>query len=230
MFSARSLTVLALLVAVAGRDPVTQAYDPALEEGFRPLCNGVDLTGWHGGTGNYAIEDGAIVCRPREEGGNLYTDAEFSDFELRFDFRLDPGANNGIGLRVPDGGHASSEGMEIQILDDDDDQYASLAPYQYHGSVYGIVPAERGHLKPDGEWNSQTIRCVGRHVTVILNDVTIVEADLDAALANGAIDGREHPGAARTSGHLCLCGHGTVVAFRNLRVREIAGATESLPD
>jgi hypothetical protein len=92
-----------------------------------------------------------------------------------------------------------------------------------------MVPAEGGHLKADGEWNSQTIRCVGRRITVVLNDVTIVDADLDEALANGSIDGRPHSGAARTAGHLCLFGHGTVVAFRNLRIREIVLETDATP-
>ncbi|MCA9055559.1 MAG: DUF1080 domain-containing protein [Planctomycetaceae bacterium] len=196
--------------------PETAAEE--IEAGFAPLVAGNALVGWHGATENYTITDGVLVCQP-EKGGNIYTDDEFADFVLRFEFRLTPGGNNGIGIRVPDGGHASTEGMEIQILDDTHPKYDKLKPYQAHGSVYGIIPAKKGHLRPTGEWNSEEISCVGRRVKVVLNGVTIVDGDLDEATRDGTLDGKEHPGARRRSGHICLCTHGSDVDFRNLRIR-----------
>ena len=195
--------------------------DDRPETGFVPLFDGRTLAGWHGATENYRFEEGVLQCRP-SRSGNIYTDAEYADFVLRFDFRLTPAANNGIGLRVPDGGHASYEGMEIQILDDTAEKYAKLKPYQAHGSVYGIIPAEKGHLKPLGEWNSQEIRCAGRHVTIVLNGQTIVDGNLDEATKDGTLDEKEHPGLERATGHLCLCTHGSEVDFRNLRIRVLS--------
>lgn len=204
------------------------AGDAADEQaaGFVPLFDGQSLDGWTGATDGYVVEDGAITC-VAESGGNLFTEREFADFVLRFEFLLTPGANNGIGLRVPTGGHASYDGMEIQILDSTAERYAKLKPYQYHGSVYGIIPAKRGYLRPTGVWNTQEIRCIGRRITIILNGETIVDGDLDEALANGTLDGKEHPGAHRTSGHIVLCGHGSRVQFRNMRIREVS--TEPAP-
>ncbi|MEW4526824.1 DUF1080 domain-containing protein [Maioricimonas sp. JC845] len=192
------------------------------EDGFQPIFDGETLAGWTGATDGYAVEDGALTCIA-ERGGNLYTEKEYADFILRFEFRTPPGGNNGIGLRVPMGGRASTEGMEIQILDNTASRYAKLKPYQYHGSVYGIIPAKRGYLKPVGAWNTHEIRCIGRHVTVILNGEVIVDGNLDEATASGTMDGKEHPGLERTSGHLCLAGHGAKVQFRNIRIREVAG-------
>ncbi|MEZ6065682.1 MAG: DUF1080 domain-containing protein, partial [Planctomycetaceae bacterium] len=209
---------------LAAVEPAAAGEAGADESGFSPLFDGESLAGWHGATGSYVIEDNTIVCRPTKGGGNLYTDAEFADFELRFDFRLTPAANNGIGLRVPDGGHASTQGLEIQVLDDTAAKYEKLQSYQYHGSVYGIVPAERGHLAEVGEWNSQVIRYVGDRITIVLNGQTIVDADLGDVTAAGTADGKDHPGLQRTRGHLCFCGHGSVVAYRNLRIREIPTA------
>jgi hypothetical protein len=97
------------------------------------------------------------VIRPTESGGNLYTEKEYSDFIFRFEFRLTPGANNGLGIRTPLQGDAAYVGYELQILDNDAPVYAHLKPYQYHGSVYGIIPAKRGYQKPVGEWNSQEV-------------------------------------------------------------------------
>jgi hypothetical protein len=191
------------------------------EEGFVSLFDGKTLKGWNG-SGGYVVKDGAIVCDPSAKGGgNLYTEKEYGDFELRFEFRLEAGSNNGIGIRTPKEGDPAYVGMEIQVLDDSSDRYKGIQPWQHHGSVYGIVAAKPGHLKPVGEWNSEVIRIKGSKITVILNDVVIVDADLEEASKNGTIDGREHPGLKRTKGYICFCGHGEYAAFRNLRIKEL---------
>jgi hypothetical protein len=190
-------------------------------EGFVPLCDGHTLDGWTGAVDGYEVADGVIACIA-EKGGNLYTAGEYDNFVLRFDCRLDAGGNNGIGIRVPDGGHSSTDGMEIQMLDNTSEQYKDIQPYQFHGSVYGIMAAKRGYLKPVGAWNEHEIRCVGRHITIVMNGETIVDGDLDEAMANGAADGKEHAGAKRAGGHIVLCGHGTRVEFRNMRIKPVA--------
>lgn len=191
---------------------------PGPETGFTSLFNGKDLTGWTGDTDGYTVQNGAIVCKP---GGNLFTTDEFADFVFRFEFKLTPGGNNGLGIRAPLGQDAAYHGMEIQILDDRDPQYKDIHPYQAHGSVYGIVPAKRDHLKPVGEWNEEEVIAKGRHITVIVNGATVVDADLDEALKNGAMDGKEHPGAKNASGHIGFLGHGSVVEFRNIRAKKL---------
>lgn len=191
-----------------------------IEEGFVSLFNGRDFTGWIGATGNYIAEDGKIVC-PADGGGNLYTEKEYSDFILRFEFRLSPGANNGLGIRAPLQGDAAYVGMELQILDDTADKYKNLQPYQYHGSIYGVVPAKRGYLKTVGSWNYEEVIVKGKHVTVKLNDVTIVDADIDKASTPKTIDGKDHPGLKRETGHIGFLGHGSLVEFRNIRIKEL---------
>ncbi|MGI9427159.1 MAG: 3-keto-disaccharide hydrolase [Bythopirellula sp.] len=186
------------------------------------LFDGESMQGWTGSTESYEVRDGILASLPGKSG-NLYTEAEYSDFILQFEFRLTPGANNGIGIRAPLTGDAAFDGIELQVLDNTAQEYAELKPYQYHGSAYGIAAAQRGHLKPVGEWNEQTVRCVGRKIVVVLNDNTILDADLDeAAPANKTIDGRDHPGLTRTAGHIGLLGHGRVVEFRNLKVQEVS--------
>ena len=188
--------------------------------GFVSLFDGQTLTGWTGATGGYTVVEGAIQCLP-DKGGNLLSEKDFADFTLRLEFRLPPGGNNGIGIRAPAMGHVATEGMEIQILDNTAPKYKTLAPYQYHGSVYGLIPAQRGYLREVGVWNEQEITCVGRKITVRLNGTTIVDGDLDAALLNGAMDGKDHPGARRTTGRVGFLGHNDPVAFRHIRIREI---------
>ncbi|MBE0537385.1 MAG: DUF1080 domain-containing protein [Phycisphaerae bacterium] len=185
---------------------------------FRPLFNGRDLAGWIGDTKGYVVEDGKIVCKP---GGNLYTEEQFDNFRMKFEFKLTPGANNGLGIRTPPGGDAAYVGMELQILDDTAKIYENLQPYQYHGSIYGVVPAKRGYQKPVGEWNSQEVIADGTKIKVILNGETIVDADIQPAIDNGAMDGRPHPGLKRKTGHIGFLGHGSVVEFRNIQIRRL---------
>jgi len=191
------------------------------DEGFVSLFNGRSLDGWTGDTKGYAAEKGEIVVHPERGGGNLYTEREYSDFVLRFEFRLTPAANNGIGVRAPLEGDAAYTGMEIQILEDGSPVYWDLHPYQYHGSIYGVVPAWRGVLEPVGDWNTEEITARGRQITVIVNGTTVVDADIDAASASGTIDHRGHPGLKREHGHIGFLGHGSIVEFRKIRVKEL---------
>jgi hypothetical protein len=196
----------------------------ANEEGFTPLFNGKDLTGWVYAKGSkagkgYQVRDGGIVyCTPKD-GGQLRTEKEYGDFVLRFDFRLTPNANNGIAIRAPIDGDAAYAGMEIQVLDDSGSEYAKLRPNQYHGSIYDVIAAKRGHLKPVGEWNTQEITAKGSRVTIKLNGETIVDADL-AEIKDEAVL-KKHPGLRRAKGHVGLCGHGKEVEFRNMRIKEL---------
>ena len=215
------LLIVSALVGFCTCPALHAADSPAKdEEGFKSLFDGKTLEGWTGSTNGYAVEDGAIVCVP-DKGGNLYTEEEFGDFVLRFEFKLTPGANNGLALRAPLQGNAAYVGIELQVLDDTADRYKNLQPWQYHGSVYGVVPAKKGSQKPVGEWNQQEVICQGRHITVKVNGQTIVDADLDQVSTPATVDGKDHPGLKRDKGHIGFLGHGSRVEFRNLRVKPL---------
>jgi hypothetical protein len=187
---------------------------------WKPLFDGSSSKGWIGHTDGYQFSAGEIQCT-EGNGGNIYTEDQFDDFILRFEFKLSPGANNGLGLRTPSSGDAAYAGMEAQILDNSADKWANLKPYQYHGSIYGVVPARRGFQKSVGEWNQQEVRCDGRQVKIILNGHVIIDANLDSVSQGGTLDGRDHPGLMRASGHIGFLGHGDAVAFRNLRIQPL---------
>jgi Domain of Unknown Function (DUF1080) len=191
-------------------------------EGFSLLFDGTNIDEWTGNTVGYLIQDGALVVNPENgSGGNLYTKNEYSDFIYRFDFQLTPGANNGIGIHAPLTGDAAYVGMEVQVLDSEDPKYAELKPYQYHGSVYGVIPAKRGYLKPTGEWNNEEIMVKGTMIKVTLNGTLILEGDYAAASKNGTIDHLEHPGLLNKTGHIGFLGHGDIVRFKNMRIMRI---------
>jgi hypothetical protein len=227
----RYLRVVMACLGLAGIPGVAQAQDP----GFTTLFNGKDLTGWvygrrAGGAENktgkgYQVENG-VLFTTKEDGGNLFTEKEYSDFVFRFEFKLTENANNGIGIRAPLEGDAAYVGIEIQVLDDGGSQYTNLKPAQYHGSIYQMFPATRGHQKPVGEWNSEEITVKGRLITVKLNGVTITSGNLDDVKDEELLKTHRDMskpegsrGIANTKGHVGFLGHGARVEFRNIRIK-----------
>jgi hypothetical protein len=207
------LTSLLLIAAAA----------PAAEEGFTPLFDGKTLNGWKlmGGHGpGYAAQDGKIVL-PRGGGGNLLYEKEFTDFILRFEFKLEDGSNNGLAIRAPmSDADMAYQGIELQILDNGAERYKNiLQPWQRHGSLYNVFPAKDGALKPVGEWNQQEVRVIGRKVMVILNGTTILDVNMDDVKDPETL--KKHPGLQRKSGHIGFLGHNEPVEFRNIRIKEL---------
>ena len=207
--------VLALLMFVA-------SAPAAIEEGFVSLFDGKSLNGWTlmrpSGTG-CQVKDGLLVF-PADGGGDLLTNKEYANFILRLEYRLEPAGNNGVGIHVPPEGHASYDGMEIQILDDQNAKYkGKIRSEQHTGSVYDVIPARTGFQKPAGEWNQNEISISGRHIRVTLNGAIILDADLDTVREPEVL--KKHPGLARTTGRVGLLGHKTRVEFRNIRIKEL---------
>ena len=191
-----------------------------LSEGFNALFNGTDLTGWTGEKEAYDVQDGQLIHQAGQNG-HLFSQQEYGDFILRFQFKLTPGTNNGLAIRALLEGNPAYQGMELQILDNTAEKWSDLEPYQYHGSIYGIAPAERGHLNPAGEWNTQQVIANGDQITVTLNGVTILDVDLSEFDNSDTPDGEDHPGLSRDSGHIGFMGHGDEVAFRNIQIRDL---------
>ena len=216
-----TLTVVFLVHACAA-----EANADSHQDGFTPLFDGQTLAGWIGeGREYFEVENGALTCRSGCQG-KLLTEQEYKDFILRFEFKLTPGANNGLAIRAPQPGDAAYQGIELQILDSPASKYKDLKPYQFHGSAYGIAPAKRGALKPVGEWNTQEVVCQGRQIKVTLNGQMILDVDLDQVAPDGkTIDGKPHPGLTRERGHVGFLCHGDEVSFRKVRIKELGAGS-----
>jgi hypothetical protein len=193
------------------------------EKGFSALFDGKSLNGWklvRGHGPGYIVKDGILVC-PVDGGGNLFTEKEYSNFVFRFEFKTEPGGNNGVGIRAPLEGDAAYVGMEIQILDDGHERYkGKIKSEQHHGSIYDVIPARTGFLKPAGEWNEEEIMAQGNHIRVTLNGVIIVDADLNNVREEATL--KKHPGLKNKSGRIGFLGHGSLVEFRNIRIKALS--------
>ncbi|HEX3869651.1 MAG TPA: DUF1080 domain-containing protein [Pirellulales bacterium] len=206
-----------------GSDEANRILAEHNDDGFKSIFNGKDLDGWMGATDNYEVVDGAIVCKPKK-GGNLLTKDEYGDFVVRCEFKLPPGGNNGLVLRAPKADcHPAYEAMcEVQVLDTEHPRYQGekkIDARQAHGSLYGMVPAMRGYLRPTGEWNFQEVTVRGSTVKVELNGSVILDADLGHVTEFMA--DKKHPGKDRTRGYFGFAGHNEPVAFRAVRIKKL---------
>jgi hypothetical protein len=209
-FFSASLLILAIATLSIGDEPKAP-------EGFKPLFNGKDLTGWKA-TGNksvWGVDKGAIFVE-KGGGGWLLTEKEYGDYELRVEYKLSKGANSGIALRTPDKGDPAYVGMEIQLIDDEG-WPGKLADYQHTGSIYDVVPSSKTNNKPIGEWNAMRIVCKGSKILIEVNGEKVVDANLDDHKEK---KGARHPGILREKGFVGFQSYNTRVEFRNAFIKE----------
>ena len=193
---------------------------------FTQLFNGEsDLSAnWIGNLKGYPVKDGVIISENRS--GNIYTKKQYQDYIFRFEFKLPPGGNNGIGPRVahPEDKTQRSKDVaygnfEIQILDNSSPKYTKLKEWQFHGSAYGIAAARKGALKPVGEWNTEEIYFKGTHLKVTVNGQVILDTDIAKKQPDDAK--KLGSGRNRGAGHIAFAGHGPGIAFRNVSIAEL---------
>jgi Domain of Unknown Function (DUF1080) len=219
----RRAVIPLLLAAFVGMLSMAWTAEKDVPEGFEPLFNGKDLKGWkaYGGKMEVWGADKGLLFARDAGGGWLLTDKEFSDFELRLEYRWEKdGGNSGVALRAPLVDDVSWKGIEIQLIDDaryEKVHNYKLKPTQHTGSIYGVVPPSKLPGKGPGEWNQMRIIAKGRKITVELNGQTITDANLDDYKDRI----KEHPGLLRNKGHLGVQSHDGRVEFRNLYVKPL---------
>jgi hypothetical protein len=191
--------------------PVPPAPDMASLKYGDPvtLFNGIDLTGWRlineKQANGFKVIDGALVNDPvQTEGaphvsyGNLRTDKEFEDFNLKLEVNVPEGNNSGVYLR----------GMyEIQVVDS---YKKDLDPHNM-GAVYSRITPSVAAEKPAGEWQSLDITLCDRHATVILNGVKIIDNKPIYGPTGGAIQSDVF-----AAGPIYLQGDHGKVSYRNI--------------
>lgn len=191
--------------------PVPPAPDMASLKFGAPinLFNGKDLTGWklinEKQVNGFKVIDGALVNDPvQTEGspeisyGNLRTEQEFEDFNLKLEVNVPKGSNSGVYLR----------GMyEIQVLD----SYKSELDPHNMGAVYSRIKPTVAAEKPAGEWQSLDVTLCDRHATVILNGVKIIDNQPVYGPTGGAIKSDVF-----AAGPIYLQGDHGKVSYRNL--------------
>jgi hypothetical protein len=206
------MTVAAGLLAYG---TLTSFADHHNNEGFEPLFNGKDLSGWTT-EGNWLVEDDGVLAikpRPGETGWQrydayLWTERKFDDFVLDLEYKHPKGGNSGVFVRVEDRTDPVDTGIEVQILDSYGKEKMTAHDL---GGVIGTQAPSKNMAKPAGEWNRMIVTCDDNRMKVKLNGEQIIDLDLSVSAVS------DRP----MSGYIGLQDHGLPLWFRNIRIKEL---------
>lgn len=223
------------------RRPAPNTLSPEEKrQGFVLLFDGESATGWRGfnretlPSNGWKVSEGTLHFEPVAEGcdkpGDIITVDQYDNFELRLDWKLEPGGNSGVKYLIDESmvksGHGGL-GFEMQILDDErhPDAKKGIAGNRTAGALYDLIPPEKAMAKPPGEWNEARLVVNGNHVEHWLNGQRVVTYERDSQMLRALINTSKYKdaeGFGRTQrGHILLQDHGDRVWYRNIRVRRL---------
>ena len=232
LFSFIALLTGCVTAAVQAAD-LNTLTDQEKADGWKLLFDGKETTGWRAyahpdfPAEGWGIEDGCLKSQPGGQGGDLVTTQQFTDFDLKFEWRISPGGNSGVKYLVKEGrAGKAGVGFEYQVLDDEKNEDARNGPNRQAGALYALIaPSNSKRLKPVGEFNEGEIIVRGNHVEHWLNGAKIVECELGSPALKEAIAhskfakitwfGQKRPTV------ILLQDHGDTVWFRNLKIKEL---------
>ncbi|MBK7871673.1 MAG: DUF1080 domain-containing protein [Saprospiraceae bacterium] len=210
------------------------------KEGFKLLFDGNSLNGWRNFNkktigSSWVVQNGTILLDAKKDpsgnwqsadGGDITTDKEYGDFDLRLEWRIDPCGNSGVIYRAVESSkyeHAWHTGPEMQIQDDACHPDGKTEKHQV-GDIYDMISSKYTNAKPAGQWNEIRIVAKGNKIEQWQNGRKIVEAEVGSKEWNQLLSQSKwtaYPDFGKAKkGHIVLQDHGNRVWFRNIRIKE----------
>ena len=217
-FQLLALAICILSVSALNAQP---GVDVTIVEPIRTpwvdLLKGDDLSKHWTTKGNWKIDDGVVTLEPRpgEKGWTrydsyLWLNDKYKDFEIEFEYKVEPRGNSGFYFNVGDRADPVAKGIEVQIYDAPASKDAKLTDHTSGGVIPGIPP-KKNTAKPAGEWNRMRVLRKGNDVYIVLNNETVNQIQLDNPRLKGRPD----------SGYIGFQDHGLPLALRNIRIRAL---------
>lgn len=200
--------------------------------GWEPLFDGTSTSHWRGfrkdtfPAKGWEIQDGTLHFVAGSGGGDIVTREQYGSFDLRFEWKVSPGANSGVIYHVSEAFDAPWQtGPEYQVLDDAKHP-DGRNPKTSAAAAYALIArAPETHTRPVGEWNQGRIVVRGTHVEHWLNGQKAVEYDSSKADFLDLVQKSKFKGMPRfareSQGHICLQDHGDSVWYRNIRIQRL---------
>lgn len=203
-------------------------------QGWKLLFDGKDLQGWHTYNKNstdpvWTVDDGAIKLdhSQGQGGGDLVTNDEYSNYDLKIQWKISEAGNSGIIFNVhedPSLGASYFSGPEMQVLDnvkaDDNKKDNHLA-----GSLYDLIAADPKTVHPAGEWNAVEIKMDHKKLTLWMNGTEVVHTTIGTPEWKNLIAHSKFRGwkdfAAYDKGRIALQDHGHSVWYRDIKIRAL---------
>lgn len=211
-----------LFDAVFVRRPIAD-----VEDGWRRLFNGKDLTGWIAKPGSWTVEPGGVLfgkCKVGKGHSDIWTEEQFGDFILDLEFKLAPKSNSGVFLRTGDIHAFLHTAIEVQILDSYGREELTKEDC---GAIFDCLAPSKNMVKRPGEWNRYIITCKDNKVYVVLNGEQIIDMDL-----NLWTEAHKNPDGTKNKfntaykdmprvGNIGLQYHNHPIWFRNIRIKPL---------
>ncbi len=197
------------------------------------LFNGKSLQNWHSWKSNeikgWEVTNGELTTKGQD--GDLLTNKQYENFILTFEFKASPKGNSGVLYKVLENAKDSTlfntyaTGPEFQIIDDKN-YPQPITDKQKTGASYDIVaPYDLKAVKPAGEWNKGKIEINNNKITHTLNGVVVASHmygdDTWVSTVAASKFAKWPYSKAHAKGHIALQGHGDVVHFKNIRIKEL---------
>lgn len=225
----KKLLIATLMVA-------TISVNAQTNKGFTSLFDGKTTIGWHTYGKDFAgkawtVEDGTIHFNPKlknNDGGDLVTDKEYSNFHLKLEWKISPKGNSGIIFYVHEDPNKYKQtyltGPEMQVLDNDGHKDGQITKHR-SGDLYDMIKSKSESVKPVGEWNLAEIISKNGKLTLKLNGVTTVKTTMwddnwKSLIAGSKFAKWEGFGTYKT-GKIALQDHGNEVWYRNIMIKEL---------
>jgi hypothetical protein len=214
--------------------PSSGILTPAeIKEGWISLFDGKTTSGWN--TYNkkevgeaWKVEDGALHLTKTKGGrGDIVTSKEFSNFDLKLEWKISPKGNSGVMFYVkedPKFEEPFYTGPEMQVLDNDGHPDGKIHKHRA-GDLYDLIACSKETVKALGEWNQVEIIADHGDLKLFLNGYNVVHTTMWDDAWKKLVAGskfKEWPEFATfTSGRIDLQDHGDEVWFRNLKIKNL---------
>jgi len=225
-----ALPALLLMAALPGKT----IHMDAKKAGWVSLFDGKTTKGWHtyGKTAadpQWNVNDGALHLDKSKGGdGDLVTDRQYSNFDLKLEWKISPKGNSGILFYVHEDPskykEAYNTGPEMQVLDNEGHSDGKIHKHRA-GDLYDLIPCSKETVRPVGEWNEVEIISNNGSLKFFLNGTNVVSTTLWDDNWKALVDGskfKQWPGFGTfRSGKIDLQDHGNEVWYRNIKIKEL---------
>jgi hypothetical protein len=229
-------------------ETVSILTDQEKADGWQVLFDGKTTNGWHkyggGPVGTaWKINDGVLWLDASNKedvdpsdktnmkivgGGNLVTDEDFDNFDLKLDWKIDTAGNSGILFYVAEDTAKYKEpyhtGPEMQVVDNDRHPDGKLVKHMA-GDLYDLIACSKKTVKPAGEWNAVEIKSLNGKLDLYLNGENVVSTtmwDDNWKKMVAASKFKQWPDFGTfKKGKICLQDHDNMVSYRNIRVKRL---------
>jgi hypothetical protein len=217
------------------------AHEPILQDGWTNLFDGTSLKGWRGykqpdaSKTRWKVEGGMLTVDPGDGSDtrgarDLITTGTYDNFELAFEWKIEPGGNSGVKYFVLED-RDSAIGHEYQVIDDEKHPDAKIGGHRQTAAFYDVLPAANRPLKKAGEFNQSRVVVNGRNVEHYLNGTRVLQYQLASPELQAAIDKSKFKGIERfgkpQKGHILVQDHGNRVWYRSVRIKAAAPTAAS---